>query len=96
MVEIDYPESWKDAHNVPVEEDDAPAFIKNIARPILALQGDKLPVPMLRPDGFIPMETTVYEKYSIAIHIPYWEVDKCIECCDSSLVCSHAGIVGAL
>lgn len=92
LVEIDYPDSWKDAQDVPIEEDDAPAFIKNIARPILSLQGDRLPVSMLRPDGFIPMGTTAYEKHSIAIHIPHWEVDKCIECCECSLVCSHAAI----
>lgn len=92
LVEIDYPESWKDAVDAPVAESDEPAFIKNIARPILALEGDRLPVSAFRPDGFIPMGTTAYEKHSIAIHIPRWEKDKCIECCECSLVCSHAAI----
>lgn len=92
LVEINYPQSWRDASDIPTVEDDAPQFIKSIARPILALKGDLLPVSMLRPDGFIPMGTTAYEKHCIAIHIPRWEVDKCIECCECSLVCAHASI----
>lgn len=92
LVEIIYPESWKDAEDMPVVETDVPAFIRNVARPMMALKGDALPVSMFSPDGFVPMGTTAYEKQGIAINIPRWEMDKCVECCECSLVCSHASI----
>lgn len=97
LVEITYPESWKDAEDIAVAgmsaiETDVPVFIKKVARPMMALKGDSLPVSAFSPDGFVPMGTTAYEKRCFAINIPRWEVDQCVECCECSLVCSHAAI----
>ena len=69
-----------------------PDFIKTVAIPILKLKGDDLPVSSFSPDGFIPVGTTAYEKRSVATFVPQWDVDKCVECCQCSIVCAHAAI----
>lgn len=90
--EIKYPESWKNAEDTPCIKTDEPEFITKIARPVLALKGYQLPVSVFSPDGFVPCGTTAYEKRSVAIDIPIWDVDKCIECTQCSFVCPHAAI----
>ena len=92
LVEISYPVSWKDATEVPVAEAEVPVFISRIARPILALKGDAIPVSELAPDGIVPVGTTAYEKRGVAISIPEWNADTCIQCCQCSFVCPHAAI----
>ncbi|MCH5242211.1 MAG: pyruvate:ferredoxin (flavodoxin) oxidoreductase [Muribaculaceae bacterium] len=56
------------------------------------LEGDDLPVSVFSPDGTIPMGTTAFEKRRIAIKIPEWDADKCVECTLCSYVCPHATI----
>ncbi len=68
------------------------AFFDEISRPCLGREGDSLPVSAFSPDGREPMGTTAYEKRRIALHIPQWDVDKCVECTECSLVCPHASI----
>lgn len=92
LVEVSYPAAWKQAADEPAPPTDEPAFITRIARPILALKGDEIPVSELAPDGIVPVGTTAYEKRGIAIFIPSWEQTTCIECCHCSLVCPHAAI----
>lgn len=90
---VNYPESWTDAtDSAPAQKEKLPEFIEKIAKPCMELQGDKLPVSLFSPDGSMPMGTTAYEKRRIAINVPQWEVDKCIECTLCSLVCPHAAI----
>jgi len=48
--------------------------------PILAQQGDKLPVSKFAPDGIFPVATTQYEKRGVAINVPEWIMDNCIQC----------------
>lgn len=92
LVRIDYPESWINAADEPESGLNLPPFIKNVAQPCLELQGNKLPVSMFAPDGSMPMGTTAYEKRRIAINVPQWNVDNCIECTLCSFVCPHAAI----
>ena len=61
-------------------------------RPILAQQGDKLPVSKFAPDGIFPVATTRYEKRGVAINVPEWVMDNCIQCNQCVMVCPHASI----
>jgi pyruvate-ferredoxin/flavodoxin oxidoreductase len=76
----------------PVVPKDAPKFVQDITAEIMALRGDKLPTSKLPPDGKWPTGTTQYEKRNIAVNIPAWEPDICIQCGQCSLFCPHAAI----
>ena len=91
---IDYPDSWADAEDTATDTTEAnvPAYIKEVATPCNGLRGDALPVSAFTPDGTMPMGTTAYEKRKIAINIPQWDVEKCVECTLCSYVCAHATI----
>lgn len=69
-----------------------PFFVEKIVRPCNSREGNSLPVSLFTPDGTMPMGTTAYEKRGIAVEVPQWDVDKCVECTECSLVCSHAAI----
>ena len=92
LTRVDYPESWKDAKDTPKAESPAPPFVVQQARPILALEGDKLPVSILAPDGILPLGSTAYEKRGVAFSVPQWSSDICIQCTQCSFVCPHAAI----
>jgi pyruvate-ferredoxin/flavodoxin oxidoreductase len=72
--------------------DDAPEFVKNVTAELMAFRGDKLPVSRMPDDGRFPSGTTKYEKRNIAVDIPVWEPDVCIQCGTCSFVCPHAAI----
>ncbi|MGD2099086.1 MAG: pyruvate:ferredoxin (flavodoxin) oxidoreductase [Desulfobacterales bacterium] len=92
LVEIDYPDSWAQATDTPEAKKDEPDFVKNVMRPILAQQGDKLPVSVFQPDGIFPVDTTKYEKRGVAINVPEWIMENCIQCNQCAMVCPHASI----
>jgi len=69
-----------------------PAFVKNTLGEILAARGNDLPVSAMPADGTYPTSTSQYEKRNIAIDIPIWDPDTCIQCAQCSLVCPHAAI----
>ena len=94
IVKITVPEAWKHAQDEAEEEKKVPAFIKNIVAPMNRQDGDKLPVSAFvgMEDGTFPMGTAAYEKRGIAIDVPEWQVDKCIQCNQCSYVCPHAAI----
>jgi pyruvate-ferredoxin/flavodoxin oxidoreductase len=75
----------------PVTED-APPFVKDVVGPMILLNGDKLPVSAMPPDGRWPTNTTQYEKRNIAVHIPIWEPEVCIQCGLCSFACPHSTI----
>jgi len=90
--EIKYPSSWKELEPEKIMETDEPDFIKNVMRPMTAMQGDKLPVSAFTPAGIFPTGVTKYEKRGVAIHIPEWQIDHCIQCNQCAMVCPHAAI----
>ena len=92
LVEIDYPESWADATGQARAGKDEPEFVQNVMRPMLEQQGDKLPVSAFTPDGIFPVATTKYEKRGVAINVPEWIMENCIQCNQCAMVCPHASI----
>ncbi|NLV16772.1 MAG: pyruvate:ferredoxin (flavodoxin) oxidoreductase [Syntrophomonadaceae bacterium] len=91
---VEVPASWADAADTPKEEAKAPDFIINVMEPINRQEGDKLPVSTFigREDGTFPVGTASYEKRGIAIDVPVWIMDNCIQCNQCSYVCPHAAI----
>ncbi|MHC4842519.1 MAG: pyruvate:ferredoxin (flavodoxin) oxidoreductase [Planctomycetota bacterium] len=71
---------------------DSPDFVKDVTAELMAFHGDDLPVSKMPADGKFPTGTTKYEKRNIAVQIPVWEPDVCIQCGRCSLVCPHATI----
>ena len=70
----------------------APEFVKSVSAALLQQKGDTLPVSKIPNDGTWPTATTQYEKRNIAVEIPYWKPNVCIQCARCSLVCPHAAI----
>lgn len=70
----------------------APEFVKNVTASIIAGKGDLLPVSVLPCDGTYPVGTSQWEKRNIALEIPVWDKDICIQCGKCSMVCPHAVI----
>ena len=93
ITEINYPEAWAAATSgaTAMHVSDDPYFVDFI-KPILAQQGDKLPVSKLAADGYVPTGTTKYEKRGIAVEVPMWIPENCIQCNQCALVCPHASI----
>ncbi|MBE7014173.1 MAG: pyruvate:ferredoxin (flavodoxin) oxidoreductase [Ruminococcaceae bacterium] len=91
---IDVPASWKDAKDEVKEEKDIPAFIKNIVEPVNAQAGNKLPVSTFlgMEDGTFETGTSRFEKRGVAVNVPVWIEENCIQCNQCSLVCPHAAI----
>ncbi len=77
-----------------VADSSRPDFVKNIVDPINALKGDLLPVSAFagREDGTWDNGTAAYEKRGIAVNVPEWQVDNCIQCNQCAYVCPHAAI----
>ena len=92
LVEINYPASWADTADISRPEADEPAFVGNILRPMIAQRGDTLPVSAFAADGIFPTATTQYEKRGVAINIPEWVAENCIQCNQCAMVCPHAAI----
>ncbi|WP_024822134.1 pyruvate:ferredoxin (flavodoxin) oxidoreductase [Aminobacterium mobile] len=95
LIKIDIPASWKDAEDeCCCCGEERPDFIKNVCDVINKQEGDKLPVSAFvgREDGSFPSGTAAYEKRGVAINVPEWLKDKCIQCNQCSMVCPHAAI----
>jgi pyruvate-ferredoxin/flavodoxin oxidoreductase len=89
---VNYPSSWKNIADEKKQAMNEPEFVTKVMRPMLAQQGDKLPVSAFTPGGIFPMGTTKYEKRGVAITVPEWIVNNCIQCNQCSMVCPHASI----
>ena len=95
VVKIDIPASWGDIQE-PEEKltTGKPHFIANILEPVNAMKGDSIPVSDFAPyaDGTMPQGSSKYEKRGIAINIPSWKPENCIQCNQCSYVCPHSAI----
>ena len=95
IVEIKIPEAWKNAQDeetAPIKN--ASEFVKNIVVPMNRQEGDSLPVSTFvgMEDGTFEAGTAAFEKRGIAVNVPEWNADKCIQCNQCSIVCPHAAI----
>ena len=96
---VTVPAAWADAVDSTVAGDsNVPAFVRNVAAVMNRQAGDSLPVSAFadRADGTFPQGTSKYEKRSIAINVPKWIKENCIQCNQCSFVCPHAVIRPAL
>ncbi len=94
LVAVKVPESWKTAKDAPAEKKEEPEFISKILRPMAAQRGDELPVSAFadRADGTFENGAAAYEKRAIAVNVPEWLSENCIQCNQCSFVCPHAAI----
>ncbi|MDO4960519.1 MAG: pyruvate:ferredoxin (flavodoxin) oxidoreductase [Eubacteriales bacterium] len=92
--EVNYPASWADTPDDPVVESDAPEFFKKVLFKMARQEGNDVPVSgfLGHEDGSWEQNYTKYEKRGVAIEVPAWDVDKCVQCNRCSAVCSHAVI----
>ena len=101
IVKIDVPESWKDAEDEGLTMTHATSgrkevvdFVNNIQAKVTAQEGNSLPVSAFTTyvDGTTPSGTAAYEKRGIAVNVPVWNPENCIQCNRCAYVCPHAAI----
>jgi pyruvate-ferredoxin/flavodoxin oxidoreductase len=103
VVKVPVPERWKDAQGKVQEKDvplpgespsSVPEFIGKFVEPVNRQEGDRLPVSVMKgcEDGTFPMGTSAFEKRGIAVNVPVWKSENCIQCNQCSFVCPHAVI----
>ena len=100
LVKVDVPASWKNAGETAPE---APAtgtrpelvkFVNEIVTPVSKMDGDSLPVSAFADmaDGTFPQGAAAYEKRGVAVSVPVWHAENCIQCNQCAFVCPHAAI----
>ncbi len=95
LFEVNYPQQVTATFDIvaPVSAN-APEFVKEVLGEIVANRGDSLPVSAFPADGTYPTATSQYEKRSIALSIPEWTPEICVQCLKCNIVCPHAVIRG--
>jgi pyruvate-ferredoxin/flavodoxin oxidoreductase len=93
IVEVPVPaEATSSIQMRPAVPEDAPQFVKDVTAMMIEDQGDAIPVSAIPVDGTWPTGTTQYEKRNIAVQIPVWDPQTCLQCATCSFVCPHASI----
>ncbi len=96
VIKVNIPAEWAsiEVKDTAVVNTNIPEFVRNVVEPINNLAGDDLPVSAFigREDGTFPSGTAQYEKRGIAVNVPEWNADTCIQCNQCSYVCPHAAI----
>ena len=95
VIKVEIPSEWANiVIETEVDERPLPEFIKKVVEPMNAQNGDDLPVSVFldREDGTFPAGTTKYEKRGIAVTVPEWIPENCIQCNQCAFVCPHAAI----
>ena len=101
LVKVDVPADWKNAvaevknDAATGKRDDLVKFVNDIVLPVAKMQGDSLPVSTFagsRADGTMPQGASAYEKRGVAVDVPVWHPENCIQCNQCSYVCPHATI----
>jgi pyruvate-ferredoxin/flavodoxin oxidoreductase len=90
--QITVPAHWAEAKEQAAEPHDEPDYISRVVRPILGQQGDELPVSCFPCDGSVAPGSTAYEKRAVAVNVPEWQAEDCIQCNQCASVCPHAAI----
>ncbi len=94
LFKVDYPQEVTSKLSMPpLVPENSPEFVRNVTAPIIAGKGDDLPVSAFPEDGTYMTATTQYEKRNIAVDIPVWDENICIQCGQCVLVCPHAAIL---
>ncbi len=97
LTQVDYSSDWATTtEGAPLAEVADDKYFKEFINPILIQEGDNLPVSNFNADGSVPTGTTKFEKRGVAVTVPRWIKDNCIQCNQCSLVCPHAAIRPAL
>lgn len=93
LTEVNYPDHVTSSFAMPpVVSPDAPEFVQQVTAEIMAGRGDAIPVSKMPIDGRYPVGTTAFEKRNIAVEIPEWLPETCLQCGMCSLLCPHASI----
>lgn len=94
LVKIEVKDSWKNLEDETHVDMSRPTFVREVADPINRQEGYSLPVSKFvgRENGEFPNGTSQYEKRGIALFVPEWQIDHCIQCNQCSYVCPHAVI----
>jgi len=94
LTKVEVPASWAEAKGADGEKKELPEFIAEVLVPMNRQEGDDLPVSAFEgiEDGTFPSGTAAYEKRGVAVHVPEWISDNCIQCNQCSFVCPHATI----
>ncbi|MEJ2134261.1 MAG: pyruvate:ferredoxin (flavodoxin) oxidoreductase [Desulfofustis sp.] len=96
LIEVDVPESWGQAAGGIPPMPEATEYVDKVMRPVQALKGDDLPVSAFPPDGVFPTSTARYEKRGVAVSVPEWIAEECIQCNQCSFICPHSAIIPIL
>ena len=99
-VKVEVPADWANAQDKPVEvtietdNEELKTFVRDVLHPVNAQKGDRIPVSTFAhaADGTIPQGTAAFEKRGIAVNVPNWLPEKCIQCDYCSYVCPHGVI----
>jgi len=92
IVEVKIPKKISGHQLPPTVPDEAPDFVKSVTARMIEGKGEEIKVSQMPPDGRWPTATTQWEKRNIAVNVPEWDADTCIQCGQCSLVCPHACI----
>ena len=100
IVKINVPESWKslsvksEVREVKSKSPEMVKFVKEVLQPVGMMQGDSLPVSVFedRADGTFPQGSAAFEKRGVAVDVPEWIPENCIQCNQCAYVCPHATI----
>ena len=100
LIKVDVPAAWADAgETAPTEKatgtrEDLVKFVNTVLEPVSKMNGDSLPVSAFKdmPDGTFPQGAAAYEKRGVAVMVPQWNSENCIQCNTCSFVCPHATI----
>lgn len=95
ITEVAVPAAWAEAEDSHQAAATGNKFIDDVLVPMNRLEGDKLPVSTFvaeHADGTFPSGTSAYEKRGIAINVPEWQIDTCIQCNQCAFVCPHAAV----
>ncbi|MBQ8817229.1 MAG: pyruvate:ferredoxin (flavodoxin) oxidoreductase [Clostridia bacterium] len=100
LVEIKVPAEWANAGEAPAkaaatgERADLVNFVNTVVTPVSLMNGDKLPVSAFKgmEDGTFPQGSAAYEKRGVAVDVPVWHPENCVQCNQCAFVCPHAAI----